>query len=98
MSPPLAGLLEDLQLSPRAPTNFLIEASFKTVAGQTDAVLIQKINGAGCALGLSSADVLTIDTRGAVQVTLVLMGSPGHLAQLPQLPAKRGCSGAGSRV
>jgi hypothetical protein len=41
-------------------SNFLIEAYFKTAAGQTDAVLIQKIDGAGYVLGVNQAGGVTL--------------------------------------
>ena len=41
-------------------SNLLIEACFKTAAGQTDAVLIQKINGAGYVLGVNKEGGVTL--------------------------------------
>ena len=43
-------------------SSFLIEAYFKTVAGQTDAVLIQKIDGAGYVLGVNRKGGVTLAT------------------------------------
>jgi len=41
-------------------SNFLIEAYFQTAAGQTDAVLIQKIDDAGYILGVNQAGGVTL--------------------------------------
>ena len=41
-------------------SNFLIEVFFKTAPGQTDAVLIQKIDGAGYVLGVNKAGGVTL--------------------------------------
>jgi len=41
-------------------SNFLIEAYFKTAAGQTDAVLIQKIDDAGYVLGINKEGGVTL--------------------------------------
>jgi hypothetical protein len=41
-------------------SNFLIEASFKTAAGQTDAVLIQKMDDAGYVLGVNKEGGVTL--------------------------------------
>ncbi len=41
-------------------SNFLIEACFKTAAGQTDAVLIQKIDDAGYVLGINKEGGVTL--------------------------------------
>jgi hypothetical protein len=41
-------------------SNFLIEAYFKTAQGQKDAVLIQKIDGAGYVLGVNQAGGVTL--------------------------------------
>lgn len=41
-------------------SNFLIEIHFRTAAGQTDVVLIQKINGAGFVLGVNRAGGVTL--------------------------------------
>ena len=47
--------------SPQIHTsNFLIEICFRTDAGQTDAVLMQKIDGAGYVLGLNKAGGVTL--------------------------------------
>jgi hypothetical protein len=43
-------------------SNFLIEACFKTAAGQTDAVLIQKIEDAGYVLGINKEGGVTLAT------------------------------------
>ncbi len=43
-------------------SNFLLEIVFKTAPGQTDAVLLQKINGAGYVLGVNKAGGVTLAT------------------------------------
>ena len=43
-------------------SNFLIEAYFKTAAGQTDAVLIQKMDDAGYVLGVNKEGGVTLAT------------------------------------
>lgn len=46
-------------------SNFLIEAFFKTTAGQTDATLIQKMNNAGWSLGINAAGGVTLTAKSA---------------------------------